>query len=144
MTLAFYLKNSLKFLTASLLFSCLGEGNNNSFRNEDFLQGERLYVTLCQSCHQADGKGFKALYPPLANADYFEQNSASIACIIKYGLTGKITVNGQEYDQTMPGNESLNAEEIKSIILYLNNSWGKTGGDVSLDEVKTNLSNCRP
>lgn len=143
MILRFYLKSIIRLLLAFILItSCVGEGNDKAFPNESFLYGQRLYATHCQSCHQQDGLGFKSLYPPLANSDYLNENEEHLPCIIKKGLKGKIMVNGKEYDQTMPGNDALTSEEIRDIIIYLNNSWGKTEGDLPLKEVKASLKRC--
>ncbi|MBQ4856291.1 nitrite reductase, copper-containing, partial [Rhodanobacter sp. B2A1Ga4] len=51
------------------------------------------------------------------------------------GLTGKVTVNGHEYDSVMPPMSQLNDDEVANILTYVLNSWGNPGGQISKEEV---------
>ena len=98
-------------------------------RNKDpklaqyLVQGERLYGEHCSNCHQKDGKGFGLLYPPLAGTDFLKGNKEKVICIIRNGMSGPMTVNGQVYDQAMPANEKLTDLEIAEIVTYIYNEW---------------------
>ena len=52
-----------------------------------------------------------------------------------HGLTGKITVNGTEYNSVMPPMSQLTDDEVANITTYVLNSWGNPGGRVTKDEV---------
>ena len=52
-----------------------------------------------------------------------------------HGLTGKVTVNGKEYDSVMPPMTQLTDDEVANILTYVLNSWDNPGGQVSKDEV---------
>lgn len=106
------------------------------------VQGERLYELHCSNCHQADGKGFGLLYPPLAGADYLIGNKDSIICLIRNGMSGPVTVNGQVYDQAMPGNEKLTDLEIAEILTYLYVSWGNEDQLTDVNEVRAKIGRC--
>jgi nitrite reductase (NO-forming) len=56
--------------------------------------------------------------------------------IVLKGLSGKVTVNGKDYNSVMPPMNQLNDDEIANILTYVLNSWGNAGGSVSTDDVK--------
>ena len=62
-----------------------------------FVQGQVLYEKHCSNCHQKNGQGLGRLYPPLALSDFLKNNVDKSMCIMKYGIQGEITVNGQSY-----------------------------------------------
>lgn len=107
-----------------------------------YAQGQALYINNCQSCHQDDGKAFKKLIPPLANSDFLQKEKDRLACMIKYGMTEEIVVNGVDYKGFMGAADHLSDVEITNIINYINNSWGNKNGYTSLESVQTNLKNC--
>ena len=106
------------------------------------VQGKALYQTYCSNCHQADGSGLAKLYPPLAGSDYLMADLKEVACLIKNGKTGEITVNGIIYNQMMPANTNLTPIEIAEIITYISNSWGNEAGISATRDVTQWLKNC--
>ena len=52
------------------------------------------------------------------------------------GLSGKVTVNGQEYNSVMPPMNQLNDDEIANILTYVLNSWDNPGGRILTEEVR--------
>lgn len=107
------------------------------------VQGEALYATYCANCHQEDGTGLRKLIPPLENSDYMLKDVKRTLCIIKYGMEGKILVNGTDYHQKMPDNEQLKDIEIAQIATFIYNSWGNQQGYISVREVSSHLDNCQ-
>jgi len=107
-----------------------------------YKQGELLYVKFCSNCHSEDGKGLKALIPPLAGADYLKQHQDELACIIKHGISSKIKVNGVEFEQPMPGVPQLSDFEITNIINYINQAWANDYGYVKIANVRKSLMSC--
>lgn len=107
------------------------------------VQGRFLYEQHCANCHQADGSGLGTLIPPLAQADYLQQNKEQVVCIIRHGLKGSIVVNGKEYNQPMPANPPLTAIEIAQITTYIFNTWGNQEGFVEVGEASRILNNCK-
>ncbi len=105
------------------------------------VEGEKLYTAYCANCHQRDGKGLASLYPPLAGSDYLLADLPRAACIIKNGLMGEIIVNGDTYNQMMPGNPITNLE-IAEILSYVTNSWGNEAGLTSVKDVEKWLKEC--
>lgn len=149
------LRSYLFFAVVSYIaFGCSGGKYENKatkvlstadkMRYEQYMvQGEMLYKTHCANCHQTDGTGFRRLIPPLAGSDYMIQDVKHTLCIIKYGMEGKIFVNGIDYNQKMPGNEQLKDIEIAQIATFIYNSWGNQQGYISVKEVRSQLDTCK-
>ena len=98
--------------------------------------GQQLFAGTCSVCHQANGAGLPGVFPPLAKSDYLAADvKRSIGAVLQ-GLSGAVTVNGQEYNSVMPSMNQLNDDEVANILTYVLNSWGNPGGRVSSDDVK--------
>jgi mono/diheme cytochrome c family protein len=108
-----------------------------------YKQGEIMYGTYCANCHMDDGTGLRGRIPPLAQADYLKKKPEEIACIIRYGKTGPIIVNGKTYSEAMPGVRQLTDFEITNIINYIHQAWGNDYGYVKVQEVQAALENCK-
>ena len=107
-----------------------------------YVQGMALYEKNCSNCHQKNGKGLGLVYPPLAESDYLENHLNASLCLMKYGTSGEIIVNGKSFNKPMPGVASLTELEIAEIATYLNNAWGKQNGMVEISQVVTALKDC--
>ena len=90
----------------------------------------------------ADGTGLGGNIPPLAQADYLEQQQDQLACIIRHGMEGAIEVNGKTYTEAMPGVEALSEFQIANIINYINHAWGNDYGFVKVEDIRAELENC--
>ncbi|WAC09955.1 c-type cytochrome [Dyadobacter pollutisoli] len=88
-------------------------------------RGKMVYSENCITCHMGGGEGIPATFPPLAKADYFDKNPENAIKAVKFGLIGKIKVNGVDYDNMMP-NPGLGNDEIADLVNYIMNSWGNT------------------
>ena len=106
-------------------------------------QGEILYNNFCASCHMEDGTGLPGNIPPLAGADYVEQDPLALACIIRYGMEGEIKVNDTLYNNPMAAVPQLSEFEIANVINFINSSWGNDYGVVKLEDVRQRLSSCK-
>ncbi|HBF12897.1 MAG TPA: nitrite reductase, copper-containing [Deltaproteobacteria bacterium] len=98
--------------------------------------GKNLFMGNCSICHQVNGEGLPAVFPPLAGSDIVNGDKQRLIGIPLNGLTGPIKVNGKEYNSVMPPMSQLNDDEIANILTYVLNSWGNRGGQVSTNEVK--------
>lgn len=101
-------------------------------------RGKKVFGSLCIACHQADGKGVPSVFPPLAKSDFLMADKARSIHIAKNGLTGKITVNGNQFDGVMPPT-GLTNEQIADVLTYVRSSFGNTGDAVSVAEVEAAL-----
>jgi nitrite reductase (NO-forming) len=105
-------------------------------QEEQINAGKVLFTGTCSVCHQANGEGLAGVFPPIAKSDYLNQDPKRAISTVLRGLTGKITVNGKEYNSVMPPMNQLNDDEVANILTYVLNSWGNSGGRISADEVK--------
>lgn len=96
--------------------------------------GATLFNSNCSACHMKDGKGVVGSFPPLASSDYLKGRDDKGINIVLKGLTGKVKVNGKEFDGIMP-QLALSDDEIANILTYVHNSWGNSGAVVNADEV---------
>jgi nitrite reductase (NO-forming) len=96
--------------------------------------GRALFAGTCSTCHQADGRGLEGIFPPLAKSDLIAKDPQGVPTVIIRGLSGKITVNGHEYDSVMPSMNQLTDDEVANISTFVLNSWGNSGGHVTKAE----------
>ena len=140
------MRNKLLYLLSSLFAgvlifeSCSNEMELNYQRY--FVNGKGLYEKNCQNCHGTNGEGLGMLYPPLTDTVFLSSNRSSLACMIKNGLSGKITVNNLSYDTNMPGNAVLADIDIAQIIVYITNSFGNKQGFYDQKQVGVDLKGC--
>lgn len=101
-------------------------------------RGQQVYTEYCKTCHQANGQGLGAVYPPLAKSDYLKNTPMpQIIKEIVNGKSGKIKVNGKEYNGVMaPLPKKYTDEDIASVITYVYNSFGNSGPTVTVADVK--------
>jgi nitrite reductase (NO-forming) len=97
--------------------------------------GRVLYNGTCSVCHQNNGQGLPAVFPPLAKSDYLMADQRRAIEIVLNGMTGPVTVNGEEYNSVMPPMSQLTDDEVANILTYVLNSWGNDDGVVTSPEV---------
>ena len=107
-----------------------------------YVQGQKLYEKHCSNCHQKDGSGLGRLYPPLNTSDYMDENFNEVLCLMRHGKAGEIFVNGQQYNQPMPGISNLSDLEIAEIATYIFNTWGRQRGIVEVKSASPILKAC--
>lgn len=103
--------------------------------------GASIYEMACLPCHQPEGKGLPGVYPPLAGSEWVRGDAARLAKILLHGLTGRITVAGQDFGGgsnavPMPSLGGLADEQIAEVLTFVRNEFGAKAPAVSADEVK--------
>jgi nitrite reductase (NO-forming) len=106
-------------------------------KEERIALGKGLFVANCMACHQANGEGVLAAFPPLAKSDFLNADEKRAIRVVTGGLTGKVTVNGKDYNSVMPA-WSLSDEEIANVLTYVYNSWGNSGKEITAAQVSSN------
>ncbi len=104
--------------------------------------GAEVYQTHCQNCHGVKGEGLSALIPPLTDSIYLKNNKTSLACYIKSGLKGTITINGKAFDDVMPAND-LSPMELAQALTYVCNSFGNKLNVINQEQVEADLAGCK-
>lgn len=81
-------------------------------------KGKEIYDTKCVVCHQADAKGLKGAFPPLANADYLVADLKRAVAQTLNGSNEEMVVNGETYIAPMtPQVETI--EDAVAVINYV-------------------------
>ncbi|MCS6794508.1 MAG: cytochrome c [Raineya sp.] len=123
-----------------LFFIGLLLGNLFFFKTQE--QGQKLYAQHCASCHMEKGEGLANLIPPLAEADWLAQNPEKVACIIRYGQTGEVRVNGKTYNHPMPANLQLSDTEIHNITNFILSNFGNKVSKRTFEQITKDLRTC--
>ena len=100
---------------------------------QSIANGKEIYQDFCLQCHLDTGKGVSGVFPPLAQSDYLLNDINLSIKGIKYGMSGPITVNGEQYNGVMQ-NQGLDDVEIADVMNYVINSWGNKSKEVITPE----------
>lgn len=81
------------------------------------------------------------MFPPVAKSDYLLKiakgsDRSELVKIVLQGKTGKITVNGQEYNGVMTPVSGMNDEELAALLTYVTNTWGNQAKPFTKAEVE--------
>jgi len=126
-----------------LLYSTLSCQSDEEIKRQQYItEGILIYKNNCANCHQTNGQGVAALYPPIAGSDYLV-NKNSVICLIRYGQQGPIVVNGKRYNRPMPAQLQLSDLEIAELTTYIYNEWGSETTLTDVKAVKPILEQCR-
>ena len=102
---------------------------------ERISNGEKLYKSNCAACHQITGKGVTGAFPPLAESDYIAIDPMNAVLAVINGLTGLVTVNGQDYTSVMPNLSYMSDSDVADVVTFVINSFGNKGGDINAAQV---------
>lgn len=80
--------------------------------------GEKIYNEKCIVCHQADAKGLKGAFPPLANADYLIEDPIRGIEQTLNGSNEEMIINGEKYHAPMTPQVETK-EEALAVINYV-------------------------
>jgi mono/diheme cytochrome c family protein len=94
------------------------------------------YETVCQACHQADGKGMPGAFPPLAGSSWMTGDPETPVRIVLLGLSGPIEVNGAQFNAVMPPPPGMTDDKIAEAISHARTSWGNGASKVDAAFVK--------
>ncbi len=104
---------------------------------ERIAAGRTIFMQNCIACHQADGKGIPSAFPPLAGSDFVNADVKRAIRTVSGGLSGKVVVNGNEFNGIMPA-WSLSNEAIANVLTFVYNSWDNAGHEVTPELVEAN------
>ncbi|MGR4065988.1 MAG: c-type cytochrome [Vulcanimicrobiaceae bacterium] len=112
-------------------------GNTMAAAGASASDGGKVYTTNCSSCHQAQGQGVPGTFPPLAGNPVVTGDPKNLIHIVKFGLTGKVSVAGHDYNGQMPawGKGTLSDADVAAVVTYIRSSWGNKAGAVSTADV---------
>lgn len=100
-------------------------------------RGKTIYLQRCMACHQVDGSGVPRLNPPLDGASTVKGNDKlKLVRIIIKGMTERVEIDGEYYDNNMSANPDLTDTQIADVLNYIRNSWSNKASLVTAAEVK--------
>jgi mono/diheme cytochrome c family protein len=98
--------------------------------------GQKVYTQVCQGCHAESGDGNPGVYPPLNGSEWVSSPPARIVNILLHGLSGPVSVAGEEYNGLMPAwGGALKDPEIAAVATYIRSAWGNFASAISTAEV---------
>ncbi len=126
---------SILLLVLSLLACNNSENQQTSDLKKSIERGAIVYDDFCMQCHLPDGKGVPRAFPPLDKSDYLLNKRAESIKAIKFGVSGKIVVNGVTYNGVMAP-MGLTNNEVADVMNYITNSWSnKNSKMITVEEV---------
>ena len=103
--------------------------------------GKKIFSTYCAACHQPTGMGLPGQFPPLAGSDWVNVDSPNrVVRIVLYGFKGPVTVNGTQFNNSMPPwKPVLKPDEIAAVLTFVrqNKEWGNHAPAVKVEQVNT-------
>jgi mono/diheme cytochrome c family protein len=88
------------------------------------IDAAELFRDQCSGCHQPNGEGVPGQFPRLAqNPDLFLARDYPVRVVL-FGLSGKITVNGDHLNSEMPPLNVLTDQEIAAVVNFVRGAWG--------------------
>lgn len=105
-------------------------------------KGKLLYLQHCVICHQGNGQGTPGTFPPLATSDYLMAKPENGIRPIVEGLSGRIAVNGANYNNTMPP-ILLTDEQVAAVLTFVRKTWNNATDIISVAQVNEVRSKSR-
>ena len=106
---------------------------------QSIADGKEIYNDFCVQCHLDNGEGVSGVFPPLAKSDYLLNNIEMSIRGLKYGLSGPIVVNGEEYNGVMQ-NQGLDNLEIADVMNFILNNWGNESKEIITENQVANIN----
>ncbi len=71
--------------------------------------------------------------------DHFQE----VVCMIRYGKSGELFINGKQFNQPMHGIPDLTDIEIAEITTYIYNTWTHERGLLEVKDASEILAGCK-
>ena len=109
---------------------------SEKFGSELLVQGKKIYTENCAKCHAENGLGKPPAYPPLANNQSIQMQSAvnPIRMTLNGGYPPSTEGNPHPYGMP-PFAQALSDTEVAAVVTYIRMSWGNHGTPVSPQQV---------
>src|SRR4051794_18894741 len=81
-------------------------------------RGAKIFIEKCALCHQLNGLGVPPVYPPLDGSEWLAGKREDVIKALCEGLSGKIEVAAQHYDNLMPA-QILDDAQVVDVLTYV-------------------------
>ncbi|MEM6317278.1 MAG: c-type cytochrome [Bacteroidota bacterium] len=116
------------------VYACQQQVKEQSTPNQ-LAEGQQVYQTNCQSCHQAEGQGIPSTHPPLQRTAWVTGSKERLINIVLQGLQEEIRVHGELYDEVMPAMPYLTDQQVSDVLTYVRHRFGAGSSGISVAEV---------
>jgi mono/diheme cytochrome c family protein len=99
-------------------------------------RGKQVYLQVCLACHQVDAGGVQGMTPTLVKTTYVLGPKTPLIKIVLNGMTGAVTVNGDDFHNVMAPHSDLTDQQIADVLTYVRNSFGNKASAVTVTQVK--------
>jgi len=123
-------------LAAVLLLGGCGHGASPGKPATPPTPGGTLYLTNCSACHQLDGQGVAAMYPPLAATPVTLGDPAPLLAWVLFGERPAALPKGQ-YAGLMPQFSYLSDADVALILTHVRSSFGNHAAAITPAMVAT-------
>ena len=96
----------------------------------------KLYDAYCRACHQENGKGDAARFPPLDNSEWVIGDKKKLINVVLNGLQGAVDVKGKPYNGTMPPHSFLSDKDLAVILTYIRQNFHNAADSVTSIEIE--------
>jgi mono/diheme cytochrome c family protein len=98
--------------------------------------GAQVYAMTCAACHQTNGAGLPAQFPPLGPSEFVTGDEQRLIHIVLRGLTGEVEVEGEMFKGEMPGwAPALNDAQVAAVLTYVRQSFGNKATPITAETV---------
>lgn len=99
-------------------------------------QGTKVYAQQCADCHGKDGKGIVGVYPPLdGNSSVNEPTGINAIRVVLLGGFPPVTAGNPRPYSMPPFAQSLNDNDVASVVSYIRQAWSNKASPVRADDV---------
>lgn len=100
-------------------------------------RGQKIFSANCATCHQATGLGVAGQYPPLDGSEIVQGGARRPTMIVLKGLTGPITVKGQQFGSAVmqPWEKTLTDQKIADVLTYVRQAWTNKASPITAEGV---------
>jgi mono/diheme cytochrome c family protein len=109
-------------------------------------EGRKIFEGTCAACHQLSGMGQEGKAPPLVGSEWvLAAGGNRIAHVVLNGLTGPISVKGNQWNLTMvPWRDNFTDDQIAAVLTFVRSSWGNNAAPINPDLIKTARADKHP
>jgi len=106
--------------------------------HNSYKRGSQIFQreSHCATCHQTNGLGNGAVYPPLVKSPWVNGSEDRLIKLALHGMWGKMQVGGKIYDPArgVPPmtafRDLLNDQEMADVLTFVRNTWGNKAAPI--------------
>ncbi|MCK5468574.1 MAG: c-type cytochrome, partial [Cyclobacteriaceae bacterium] len=96
----------------------------------------KVYNFYCAVCHQPDGRGDGARFPPLVRTKWVTGDKDQLIGIVLNGMEGTIEVRNRTYSNVMPKHDFLSDKDVADVLTYIRQNFNNHSSAITEAEVR--------